>query len=258
MSDSSVDQLIRNAQLAALVAAMKAAEIQPSALLEAYEEATEDDPADATPASAASNGTDDRAVRMAHRASAFAQIFVAAGLANMDVSEAAFSVMMMATKDMDDDIRMIMAEIKSMTKAKQRLRELISDLNRWISQTMSERRGSENLELEEVTGRSPGGRFEADSHGITYNEPRSDVEGPALVAENEVRYRVGDGEVTVRGLKSLLEDVKAKLDGMNELSEMTSLRLQMTMDRRSKFISTMSNIMKKVSTTQDTLVQNIK
>jgi len=49
-----------------------------------------------------------------------------------------------------------------------------------------------------------------------------------------------------------------KLDGMNEMSEMTSLRLQMTMDRRNKFISTLSNIMKKISTTQDMLVQNLK
>lgn len=49
-----------------------------------------------------------------------------------------------------------------------------------------------------------------------------------------------------------------KLDSMNEMSEMNSLRLQMTIDRRSKFISTLSNIMKKISTTQDTLVQNIK
>jgi hypothetical protein len=54
------------------------------------------------------------------------------------------------------------------------------------------------------------------------------------------------------------DKLKGKLDGMNEMSEMTSLRLQMTMDRRSKFISTLSNIMKKISTTQDTLVQNIK
>lgn len=56
----------------------------------------------------------------------------------------------------------------------------------------------------------------------------------------------------------LTEDMKGKLNGMHEMSEMTSLRLQMTMDRRSKFISTLSNIMKKISTTQDTLVQNIK
>jgi hypothetical protein len=40
--------------------------------------------------------------------------------------------------------------------------------------------------------------------------------------------------------------------------DMFSLRLQMTMDRRSKFISTMSQMMKKISTTQDLLIQNIK
>lgn len=54
------------------------------------------------------------------------------------------------------------------------------------------------------------------------------------------------------------EALKKKLDDMNEMSEMTSLRLQMMMDRRSKFISTLSNIMKKISTTQDTIVQNLK
>jgi hypothetical protein len=56
----------------------------------------------------------------------------------------------------------------------------------------------------------------------------------------------------------ITEDVKGKLDSMNEISEMTSLKLQMMMDRRSKFISTLSNIMKKISSTQDTLVQNLK
>jgi len=34
--------------------------------------------------------------------------------------------------------------------------------------------------------------------------------------------------------------------------------MQMMMDRRSKFIRTLNNIMKKISTTQDTLVQNLK
>jgi hypothetical protein len=53
-------------------------------------------------------------------------------------------------------------------------------------------------------------------------------------------------------------ELKKKLDSMNEMSEETSLRLQMLMDRRSRFMSTLSNIMKKISTTQDDLVQNIK
>ncbi len=63
---------------------------------------------------------------------------------------------------------------------------------------------------------------------------------------------------TIGGLVGLMEKKLNGKDDRSEMSEMTSLRLQMTMDRRSKFISTLSNIMKKISTTQDTLVQNIK
>lgn len=40
--------------------------------------------------------------------------------------------------------------------------------------------------------------------------------------------------------------------------EIRALRLQNDMDRKSKFIQTLSNIMKKISATQDTIVQNIK
>ncbi len=74
--------------------------------------------------------------------------------------------------------------------------------------------------------------------------------------EAKIRYK--QDKVTIEPAKPLLDDLKGRLDGMNEMSEMTSLRLQMTMDRRSKFISTLSQIMKKVSTTQDILIQNIK
>ncbi len=54
------------------------------------------------------------------------------------------------------------------------------------------------------------------------------------------------------------ENLKIRTEVMGELSEMGSLRLQMAMDRRSKFISTLGNMMQKISTTQDIMVQNIK
>ena len=64
--------------------------------------------------------------------------------------------------------------------------------------------------------------------------------------------------LTFCALSGLLDELKGRLNGTSEMSEMTSLRLQMTMDRRSKFISTLSQIMKKISSTQDMLVQNLK
>jgi hypothetical protein len=48
------------------------------------------------------------------------------------------------------------------------------------------------------------------------------------------------------------------LDSMNEMSEMTSMRLQMAMDRRSKFVEALSNIMKKIDSTSETIIQNLK
>jgi hypothetical protein len=45
---------------------------------------------------------------------------------------------------------------------------------------------------------------------------------------------------------------------MNETSEMTSMNLQMAMDRRSLFVEALSNLMKKVDSTQETIVQNLK
>jgi hypothetical protein len=45
---------------------------------------------------------------------------------------------------------------------------------------------------------------------------------------------------------------------MSEMSEMFSMRLQMTMDRRSKFMSTLSNIMKKLADAQDEIVSHLK
>lgn len=47
-------------------------------------------------------------------------------------------------------------------------------------------------------------------------------------------------------------------DGKSSMSQQNAMRLQMALDRRSKFVQTLSNLMKKITTTQDTLVENVK
>lgn len=59
-------------------------------------------------------------------------------------------------------------------------------------------------------------------------------------------------------LASAPSDLERKLEEMDEMSEMTSLRLQMMMDRRSKLMSTLSNLLKKTSETRTSMVQNLK
>jgi hypothetical protein len=168
---------------------------------------------------------------------------------------------------MDDDIRMIMIEIKAMNAAKQKLRELIKELNGWISQEMSKPHGAEDIDNEKAAGskaKASAARPTAKATAPPLRRISLETKTSPVIHLEYVKAPVipplppqNSGQ-TVSGLKSMLDDIKGKLDGMNEMSEMTSLRLQMTMDRRAKFIETLSSIMKKTSTTQETLVQNIK
>jgi hypothetical protein len=59
-------------------------------------------------------------------------------------------------------------------------------------------------------------------------------------------------------LESARETVKTKLDSLSELGETESLRLQMAMDRMSKLMSALSNLLKKASDTASGVTQNIK
>ena len=55
-----------------------------------------------------------------------------------------------------------------------------------------------------------------------------------------------------------IDELKHDLDTMSELGEMESLRLQMAMDRMSKMMSTLSNLLKKISCTTSQITQNLK
>jgi len=56
----------------------------------------------------------------------------------------------------------------------------------------------------------------------------------------------------------LVAIVKKDLDSTSELGETESLRLQMAMDRLSKLMTTLSNLLKKLSDTGDSIVRNLK
>lgn len=52
--------------------------------------------------------------------------------------------------------------------------------------------------------------------------------------------------------------LRAELGSISDMSETESLRLQMTMDRLSKLMSTLSNVLKQSADTQKTIIQNMK
>ena len=54
------------------------------------------------------------------------------------------------------------------------------------------------------------------------------------------------------------EKARHDLDSLNKMGDLQSLRLQMAMDRQSKFMSSLSNVVKKMSETSSGITQNLK
>ena len=71
-------------------------------------------------------------------------------------------------------------------------------------------------------------------------------------------YSPAAGQPTKAELDSQIDQIKNDLDSMSEMGETESLRLQMAMDRMSKMMSTLSNLLKKISDTSQSITQNIK
>ena len=86
------------------------------------------------------------------------------------------------------------------------------------------------------------------------NAQLADLESKMQAIQAQIQKVQSDLE----NLKAVQNNLKGQLDSMNEMSEMTSMRLQMAMDRRSKFVETLSNVMKKIDETQEAIVQNMK
>ena len=177
----------------------------------------------------------------------------AAKLAEMSGSEnieaLVFVVMMDAAKSAQEDLKAIMAEMKAMTRAKARLRELISRVNRDVAANAGCDHGDRKLDFSRGLGREQ-----------AYHRAPVPVLDPD--ARDGVRLKPCDlhpGRIESYGdLLAIRDGLKDQIDSLSEMSEMTSLRMQMIMDRRAKLMQTLSNIMKKMSSTADTLVQNLK
>jgi len=168
-------------------------------------------------------------------------MFSAAGISNMDVSEAAFIVMMQATKDMDKDIKAIMEEVKAFTSAKQKLRDLATRVNQDVAKNARKR------DTEVCTPPACGG----------YQAVMMEV-SPVLKGVRTQNPLVLREPGTIQQLRSLADYLKESLESYGSLGEELSLRLQIIMDRRTKIIQKLSDIMKKISSTQETIIQNLK
>jgi hypothetical protein len=176
-----------------------------------------------------------------------------------------------------------MARTSSRTQAKQ-FYTLTNQLQKQL-QVLCKSKGAVNVQVKQSKASLPGvdGDIEALAFIVLMQASKSAQEDLKAImaqvkainsAKAELREQVKpsrsqtalDFEATFQLMATLyqkqldaeLEQTQQDLDSMSEMGEMESLRLQMMMDRLSKMMSTLSNILKKIADTNSQIVQNLK
>lgn len=166
-----------------------------------------------------------------------------------DVLGLAFIVMMEAARSAQEDLKSIMATVKAINAAKQALRELLRQVSRDLAE--NERLGRDEGKLDFSRGLG----VERAYHRARV--PRLDPDCPGGVCFEEADLYPGRVN-SVTDLRLIVGVISDKVDSLSEMGEMESLRMQMAMDRLSKMMTTLSNILKKLGDSSQSIADNLK
>jgi hypothetical protein len=168
-------------------------------------------------------------------------------LKDADIEALSFLVLMQASKSAQEDLKSIMAGVKAINENKKKMRETMNDLNSNASKMNRQKLDSAKLLFQLL----PQTQKRAN---VTLTKTRKSTIDSEAVKWSTARTK----EITKEELDNTIDKFKNDLDSMSEMGEMESLRLQMAMDRMSKMMSTLSNLLKKISDTQNSITQNLK
>lgn len=145
-------------------------------------------------------------------------------------------VMMQCAKDQQEDLKAIMAKVKALNEQKEKLKNMIASTNK--------QRAISAVQMDSINL--------LNRKTVALKQQQN----PDTVKLVRTATRVKT--VSKAEQDALVDKLKNDLDSMSEMGEMESLRLQMAMDRMSKMMSTISNLLKKISKTADDIIQNLK
>ena len=164
-----------------------------------------------------------------------------------DIEALIFIVLQQAAKSAQDDLKAIMAHVKAINNAKAAQRSCMSRIKEDIFTNEGQDRKHPPFDFSQGMGNEA-----AYHHALL----------PVRNSNGDVEFIITDlftGQIeSIDDLKSISDKMKNDQDSMSEMGEMESLRLQMAMDRMSKMMSTLSNILKKMEETEQSIIQNLK
>jgi hypothetical protein len=161
--------------------------------------------------------------------------------ADQDVEAVVFMVLSEAAQQQENDLTAVMQQMDQINRQKAAMRQLLDEAQQSASTAKPKQR---DKECNTSFCKSLPSRFVA-------------VAGLSLRGETPLVTSVPQ-KLTYADLDSVQVQMNHDLDSMNEMSEMTSMRLQIAMDRRSKLVETLSNVMKSISDTDNSIVANLK
>ncbi|MGH8103620.1 MAG: hypothetical protein ACREJQ_03760 [bacterium] len=168
-----------------------------------------------------------------------------------DVDSLICIIMMEASKSANEDLKAIMEQVKAINNSKAAMREVLQAIQKQAGATKTPLRRTESRTTTSALAadtKGPPPKAVSLKDGIRPGPPPP--EPPFTVADIQ--------KMPASDLQKTRDTVKNKLDSLSEMGEMESLRLQMAMDRMSKMMSTLSNLMKKMSDTAQGITQNLK
>ena len=174
--------------------------------------------------------------------------FSGGAIGDGDIMALAFMAMMEAAKSAQEDLKAIMDGVKAINKAKDAWRALLSQVGRDVAANANCRIEKQRLDFSRGLG------TERAYHRVAV--PCLDHDAPGGVRSERVDLYRGKIE-NAEDLKAIYDDLKGRLDSMSDMGEMEMLRMQMAMDRYSKVMEALSNMLKKASDTSSTIIQNI-
>lgn len=160
------------------------------------------------------------------------------GSAQQGAGTPAFTVMMQATRG-NEDLKLEMVSSQAIDGERDAERKLLDDLDSELVKGKQQSLFCTAAVCPTLSGRA---------------EPHKDA-GSTL--GRPPRFEVSP-TMSNQQVANLQLEANQNLQSMNEVGDMTSMRLQMAVDRRSKFIRALTNIERKISNTSSAIVQNLK
>ena len=158
-----------------------------------------------------------------------------------DIDALVAIVMMQEAKDAETDLQQMMSQIQALNNAKQKMRDLLSQTQLEVSSNSS------------LPAKTPCQTALCKSLPSTLGE----ISTATANTQKPVRISV-PAKLTYADVRTLPTQLQTNLNSMNDMSETMQLQIQMAMDRQSKFIETLSNLLKKMDDTASSVIQNIK